>query len=441
VWMCLTAILLGCVLGSGPVLAQATTLQSPSPKLLTLQAALDLTLLQNPDLLATQRRLAVTQAERVIADVSPNPVVGLTAEILPSTQQVQVALVSQELELGDKRKARISVAEQALGVTEQEVRLALWQLRSRVREAYTQLAVLEATGRELTRVAALNRRLLEAAERRFKVGDIPQLDILRVQSELAQAENELEANQTRQRVAEAQLNQILGQPLDKKLVLEPIEQVTQFSLKVSKGELPLATLIPAQPAAEPPILGSLVQKAFRARLDFSLQVKQQELARAQVQLAQANQVPNLNLGLGVLVETSNQGSETGVGPTVALNVPLTLFDRNLGQVQRAEADLRYQEAQGQALQARIAVEVTSAYRQFLLAHQQQERFGRVFLANAREIQRLSQLSYERGKSDLTVALLAQTQANRVRQQYFQSLAEYQQAVSALEQAVGLSIDS
>ncbi|WP_287131299.1 TolC family protein [Candidatus Cyanaurora vandensis] len=438
--MRLIAIVLGIALGSGPVLAQANTLLSPPP-VLTLQAALDLTLAQNPDLLTTQRRLGVTQAERVIADVSPSPIVGLSTELLPNQQQYQVALVSQELELGGQRGARIAVAEQSLGVTERELQLTLWQLRSRVRTAYTQLVVAEAAGRELTLVAALNRRLLEVAELRFQVGDIPQLDVIRVQSELALAENEVEANQTRQQVAQALLNQILGQPLDTELTLEPIEQTPQFSLRVSTNGIPLASLLPAPPMTEPVILARLVQQALGARQDFGLLGRQQELARAQIQLAQANRVPNLNLGLGVLVETSNQSGETVVGPTFGFSVPLNFSNQGVGQIQRAEAELRFLSAQEQALQSRIAVEVTTAYRQFLLAHQQQERFAQVFLVNARELQRLSQLSYERGRSDLTTALLAQTQSNRVRQQYLQSLDQYQQSVSALEQAVGLPIES
>ena len=100
------AVTAGCALllaGSG--LAQASTL--------TLEQALKTAFAGNPDLAAAQWEIGIAEGDRKQAGLIPNPEVSWEAEDTRRDSRTTTMMLSQPIELGGKRGARIDVASRA----------------------------------------------------------------------------------------------------------------------------------------------------------------------------------------------------------------------------------------------------------------------------------------------------------------------------------------
>ncbi|MBW4697774.1 MAG: TolC family protein [Aphanocapsa lilacina HA4352-LM1] len=400
-------------------------------QVLELEQAFELALLKSPQATALGRRLAVSEAAVLVAGAVPNPSIGATFESAGAENRSNVPFIEQTFELGGKRDARLAVADGQVALTRVEIAEALRELRAQVRRAYAELLVVRAGFEALQEVAAAGERLAAAAAQRFRLGDIPELDLIRARQELALAQNELQLARSREAAARIQLNTLIGRAPEAALT---VPTVAQFSLRVENDSLLPSDNLPSNERERK--LRDLIALALANRADLQVLGGQMALAGAERRLAEAERAPDLRVGAGPRLSFDET---LQVGAAAAVNVSLPLWYAQQGQIARAEATTRQLETEREVLVARIKAEVESAFVRVLSAREQQQIYEQGLLPTARTVEQTARLAYERGKADLTVAIGAQATGNLTRTRYYQSILEYQTALADLEKAIGIPL--
>src|SRR2546428_3692247 len=285
-----------------------------SRAVLTLEDAVQRAGQHNPTLRAKEREHASTRANEITAGLRPNPTASYTAEQLGSagvSPQHTVAL-SQTIETGGKRRRRIESARAATRVSEFELADVRRQVIAQVKKAFTDVLTAEAA----VRLASENLQGLDEVERlnrlRVEKGEIAELELLRIQTQRFAFERDLADARQAVQVAKIALSTALG----------PGAVAREFDVA---GDLTFRDL-----ALDPQ---DLLQQSLERRADVRAAEAGRAKARADVNLARAN----------AWWDVAPQLQYQRIGPDntfgVGLSIPLRVFDRNQGEIERTRAEV------------------------------------------------------------------------------------------------------
>ena len=150
------------------VVPAATAEQLP----LTLQQALQAAYVRNPDLRAASHAIGIADGVRVEAGVIPNPELSLSTEGTDRRSRVETVEISQTIELGGKRGARIAAAEQERQLAYEAVRGRRAELRADVMAAYLEALTVQERVVLAQSSIEIASRATNAATRRVAAGKI-----------------------------------------------------------------------------------------------------------------------------------------------------------------------------------------------------------------------------------------------------------------------------
>jgi cobalt-zinc-cadmium efflux system outer membrane protein len=263
---------------------------------------------------------------------------------------------------------------------------------------------------ELRRLAESAR---DAARARFELGDVPRLDVL--QAELAAAQAAGEADKARGQLAgaRADLNALLGRPLDGPLAV---------SAGLDAGQ------VPPPRAAVQEALGASAELAV---LDLGLAQQ-----KAQVELARAEAVPDVTAAAGV---THYAPPDFLWGWRASVNLALPVFTRGRAQARLEQATLARLQAERDARAARLRGEVFSAAANAEVQRQAYLRYRDEILPRAAEVERMAEDSYRSGQTNLAALLQSLQSVHDLRLQAVQAGIDYQNALADLERAMGVAL--
>lgn len=225
---------------------------------------------------------------------------------------------------------------------------------------------------------------LRRVEARRDAGLATEADVLAVKVHLAEAR----ARQTQaigmERTARAQLNELIGAPLDASYVLVPGEPV---ELATTDG-------------------GALEREALAARPEAKLASLQVQGAEAQLGMARASWLPQVGFQSAWEFNGNSFGDRASswvLGAEVRVNVFRGGADR--GRMGEARAALRRQQRERERAEQRVRLDVVTA-RTALEAARARAAVGREARAQAAESQRIVRDRYEAGLEDVTSLLRA-----------------------------------
>ena len=151
-------------------------------------------------------------------------------------------------------------------------------------------------------------------------------------------------------------------------------------------------------------------------------------ARAAVDAARVEGVPNVTAQASVIYDTLEEQTLAGI----EVGVPLTIFDRNRGAVMQASAEVlaaqRELERVEQDLQRRLA----KAFSRYAAARRQVDSYTREILPTASESLDLVNRAYEAGEVDYGRVLLAQRRYFDATLAWLDALEEAWQAAIQIE---------
>ncbi|UVW30515.1 TolC family protein [Massilia sp. H6] len=388
-----------------PVLPGATQQSSMATSApLTLEQAVAKALAANPTLRAAALDVAIAEGARRQAGVFRNPEVSFVREGTQRGTRTQTVQLSQVLELGGKRSARIRLAERERSLAEGNLGVARTDLRADVTTAY--FDALGAQERLQVAQASLDvaSKAAYAAERRVAAGRVSPVEQDRAGVAQATARLELAQAQSELSIAMLTLAAYWGE-----------------TIAVSQ---PLA--IPALDLALPPALDEL-----QRRLDASPQMRrsrlQLEREEAQVGLDRSQRMPDVTLMVGRQKDDEIGRSQTVLG----VSLPIPLFNRNQGSLQASLSRAEKARTELEAERLRLHQSLTTAYQRAQLSREQVRTMREDVLPRAQRVFDAAVTGFEAGKFSFLDVLDAQRTLLQIRTQYIQALYDRYRAVAHL----------
>jgi multidrug efflux system outer membrane protein len=384
---------------------------------------------RNTSLQAAAARLAQARALQQQAQAERRPVIDVAAGAArqtqpllgdqPSTQGSLAGRLSWEVDLSG-RLARAADAA-ALDTQAQEALLHSTRLavQAAVAQSYLALRALEAERAIVADTVEAHRGTLHLTERRLAAGDVAELDLERVRSELAATESDALALERQRRLLEHALAQLLGEP-PSGFELQPGEGIDALRLPVIPAGVP-ATVLARRP-------------------DVAAAQRRLLAAQARVGVAQAAWFPSLALTTSAGTASPDLGdllrwSSRAWGLGALLSLPVFDGGRREAGVAQARADFDTAAA-GYREQVLVAVrEVEDELASLQLLQSQAAVQERAVAASARATV-LSGARYRNGMIGQLELLDAQRSELRNRRQAVQLRGAQAQATVGLIRALG-----
>lgn len=359
----------------------------PLPSTLSLAQALEEAEARSPAIIAARARVEAAQARIRQSGVRSNPELSLEVENFLGTGELSgvrgteaTLSVSQRLDWGGRRRARITATEAELTVQELQLAIARADLARSVREQFARAI----TARERLRVAVQSesaaRELARVAGVLVEAGRDPPLRAVRARSAAAQAAADLQAARAQEQASRATLTALFG-------VSEPIAGVDGAAIQLQST----------------PVVA-----------DQSLEVRlaEAERARAETEVGQQVASARLDPAVGLGVRYVNQtGDAALVG---GVSVPLPIFDKNQGNIAAARANVRAAEASLAGARVSARAQATNAQVGLESARARVAALEGAAIPEAAEAVRLTELSYREGRASL-LELLDAREAYRTAQ--------------------------
>ncbi len=393
---------------AGPAVAPPAADRSGRLIVASPEQAVSLALTRAPILRSAEAGRQAARGDRVTAGLRPNPDVSFNAENVGGSGSYRgiasletTYALSQRIETGGKRQARIAAADRAVALTGLDAEALRLDL---AREAHRAMAGAVAAGRaaEIARERVrLADEVLRATRARVEAGReaFPQQRRAEVARETAAVF--LERSEREAAVALRTLSVVLATP-----------EIEVLPARSAWFDDPGPRPDPARAAPAPP--GQL----DRARLDALIDQR-----RAELDLQRRNAIPDVTLGAG-LRRYREAGGDTAF--VLGLSVPLPVFDRNQGNILRAGAELTRAEAEAEHGRLYLDAALADAERRLDQAWRAADSLRRIVLPAAAEAAAAAREGYAAGKFSLLEVLDAQRALSDAGEQRNAALLEVQQ---------------
>lgn len=398
----------------------ATELREPAG-VLTLEDALAVVLLRNPELEEFSWQVRAAEARVLQAGLRPNPDASVRVEDVLGTggfrggRQAQVTLeLGQLVELGGKRSARIGAADRARDLASREYEVKRVEVLAEVTRRFIELLARQ-DGLSLARANLdLGEATLRDVRRRVGAGADSPLQEKKATTALARARIVAEHAEHQMRVARRELAAMWG------------SAAAEFER--AEGDLFARRTVPPY-------------EDLDVRLDTSPSIvrglSERELRAAEIRLAETKKVPNITLGGGVR-RLEGPGDQALV---FGLSMPLPVSDRNQGGIEEARALLGKAEGAARAAEVRLRSLLFGLHQELLHAATALDSQEREILPGAEESLELSRKGFAEGRfSYLELADAART-FGEVKQERIETAAEYHRFVLEIERLLGGPIEA
>ena len=288
-------------------------------------------------------------------------------------------------------------------------------LAASVTSAYGRVLVAAAAGQSAAAAAETARADRELAGNRRDAGLVTDADVLQLDVHLSRTRERQIRADSDERIARAQLNQLMGEPLGE-----------DFALDRS----------PAAAAIDAIDLASLEAEALRNRPDLKVAALQEELAGAAETAARAAFLPRVSAQGGWEWNGgawNTRASSWVVGAVARINVFHGFADKARLAEAREQATRRSLEREKAETAARLDVHIAVAR---LAAARASEAVGRAAVDQARESQRIIRDRYESGLTDVASLLRAAEALVQAETQRTAAQVALVTETAALERTVG-----
>jgi len=407
--------------------AQAVPAAAPSPEKLTIDQAVAEALEKNLGLLAERANISIADARLITARLRPNPVLSAGGDHLallntkfteyngagPSEYNLRTDFL---VERGGKRRLRIEVAENARSAVELDFLNTTRSVILNVQEAFVEgLLAKESLLLARQNLESLN-QIVEINTARLKAGDIAEVELARSRLAALQFETTVRQQELKVRIALTRLQTQLSRP----------RYVSSFDIA---GDLRRDETVPS--------VEEIQKLARESRPDLRALQRELERARSEIQLQLAQGRVDYTFGTEYRRQQGVNGMSNSLG--LFLSIPLPVYNRNQGEIERARQEERQIQFRIRALDSMIAGEVETAYQQFLTARSLLESIAGRMLSQAHIVREVTEYSYRRGEATLLEFLDAQRAFNDTMQGHNEARAEYARSLYLLDAVSGKAV--
>jgi cobalt-zinc-cadmium efflux system outer membrane protein len=421
----MSAIIIMLILSASRIQAQEPEI----PRRLTLEDAVRLAVARNPSLLAAKDEIRALEGDAVAASKRPNPALSLEMEDYPIrahpgpffSNQEMTLRIDYEIERGGQRQLRTKAAGQAVEaqrlVYKDRIRLAELEVERAFARAILAKSNLEASQSlfdQTEKMISLNRV-------RFEQGEISALELNRSEVEKLRFQDDLFQADLMLRNAKSSLLALLNatdlsQDID-------IAGTLQVTAQMSETGMP-----PPVPLAE------LIRIALERRPDKAARIEEKSRADTESLLQRALRSPNFTVGGGYKRSSEDNSYTFGI------TIPLKVFNRNEGEIIRADAEQRRAASLVAAVRKDIELEVQQAYNAVEINRQRSEYIRTQHMKKAEEAGRVTFASYRLGGATLIDYLDAQRSYRDTLRIYNQALFDERVSLYELASSIGMGVE-
>jgi cobalt-zinc-cadmium efflux system outer membrane protein len=415
--------------GAAPIstVPAASAAPEPLPRTrveLSLAQAVERFRQENLRLAAARYEINASRADIIAAGLLPNPRLALSGgwrihgESDSADQQYSV-LLAQSLPIWGRLGASKEAARLSASATERGFAAEGWQLLGEVRRAY--LALQLAAGHQGVLKAGLGdlERVQHVLEARTAAGANPAYDRVRL---------EVERGSLRARLAQAEV--------------EVSDAGSQLAAAMggtpTPGELIAADAL-VEPISDNRNATELVRWAFEHRQEIAAMRLETGAAEARLKAARKRFIPEPELGIGYAHWRGIPGlpaSSSGGGLLASASIPLPLFDRGQGTIERHVEQARATRVHERDLRNTVEREVEHAARTLRITTAAYRAFREEGSHNAESVRRIAEITYREGRGTILELLDAYSSYLRVEEQALELRGAALFAAVELEQAVG-----
>ncbi len=409
--------------------ATGSSVRTAWPAELDLETVVSIALQSHPQIHAANLELPKARARLVTAETNPhNPDLGLDfsrAAPFGGVDDYSIRLeLSQTFQLAGQRARRIAVAEAEIDRARAASADARRQLRIEATSRFFEVLYLLERGKISSEGIAIARRLVEAAEARWKAKLVPELEVGLVRMEHLRIQIELDLILQAIQSAKTRLAALMGDP-----------GRTDFEIKGDLG-----------PGSPLPEVGPLVELAFRSRQDLQAARAQVRIHSEQARLVEAEAQPNLTAGIflereGAFIDTRS-GTLSDRDNIVGLSFSIPLPFRNLrrGEALEAMVDQRRAEFEVQALVLGIRRDVEVSVARLRSLRRVEGSYDQDLVPLASKNLAGQERAFAAGETGTLQVLKAREDLLRVRAARLDLRFEARAALAELEAAVGVGAE-
>lgn len=394
--------------------------QTPGGRLVTLDEAIRLAVLNSPTLKAARTQIDQNRAQEITANLRPNPTLSGDSQFVPIFHPSQLGQDLEQFDIGlgylfergRKRQNRLQAARDATAVTESQIADNERTLTFNVAQAFINALLANSTLDFAEQDLKSFQQTVDISEQRYKAGDISEGDYLKIKLQLLQFQTDVSSARVARVQALATLRQLVGYAA----LPHDFDVAGDLDYQPLHGNLE-----------------DLQAAALSERPDLKAARLGVKAAQSQISLAKANGKQDVNVTLNY---THVAGTDTNSSASFFLGVPLPIFDRNQGEIARTKYALTQAELTEKANEDAVMTDVQNAYESVKTNGEVVQLYTSGYLKQAQDSRDISEYAYKGGAATLLDYLDAERSYRSTQLAYRNSLAAYMLSLEQLRQAVG-----
>jgi cobalt-zinc-cadmium efflux system outer membrane protein len=403
---------------------------------MTLQQAFAETLRADPKLRSAMEGIQQAQGDLLTSSLLPNPTLAINGVYLPVRTFTQAApggppeldvIASWPIDwfLFGKRAAAVANARLGVQVSNADYCDQVRQRLANTAAAFFDVLQAQAMLEESREALASLKRTEDITRQGVKLGGLGSIDFDRIRLSVLDAERDVRTREATLATNKAQLRAAIGRGL------------SAPGFEVS-GSLGVAT-----PAA-PPAVAEAVELAEQNRPDIiSLRTKVAQ-ARSSIRVEKTKAFPSVTPSLGTIRQYESIGGTPPGTPdassyTATLSVSVPLFDRNQGNIRKAESAMSQACFDLEAQLVAAHAEIAQAVAEFQAARNDVAAIGPEQLRSARSVLERTQAAYRAGGKTLLEVLDAERAYCETHCTYITAQSQYWHSLYKLNAAMGKEV--
>ncbi|KKO49175.1 hypothetical protein VT06_07995 [Arsukibacterium sp. MJ3] len=382
---------------------------------LTLAQALQRTLQHDINLLTFPYQFRMAEAEEVQATITPNPELDVTLENVLGTGEnralasAELTLsLSQQIELGQKRQRRLTLAQHHSQLQRDNYQLARLDALAATSLQYLQLLRLQRLQTWANDKIAREQALLSTAEGRSKTGNLLDADISRIRLRLVRSQIELAD---------------ITQAIESRRYRLAARWQAAPDFTVVAGDISILPMLPALSALQTQLQHNpaLQRYATLARI-----------AQSQLRLTEANSKADIRFSAGVRRNEASNDNAVVFG----FSMPLTLSDPNQGRRQAEATEQALLLRQQQHARTELSLLIQQQWLNLEQLRGTVHAVNNLLLPEAKQLRQASLRSYQQGQLDLLSLLSAEEELAQAERDVIESQSRFHLTLLELEQLTG-----
>ena len=399
------------------------------PSRLALEEAIRLAADRDPSLAASKSAIEASEGDRIAANKRPNPAFSLQFEDLPISAhpgsffhvQEITSRIDYEIETGGRRRLRTEAASQAAAAQKLSYEDRKRLMRMETERTFFQTILAQTNLEASTWILDQVERTLFLNRIRYQQGDIAALDLNRIEVEKLKFQDDVFQADLALRNAKSSLLALLNASD----LSREVEVIGSLAVDNQNPE-------PGLPPRAP--LDELVRIAGKQRPDLAARILEQKRADTEARLQRAARSPNITVSGGYKRNLTDSTVVFGVA------IPLKIFNRNEGEIIRADAEKARASNVVAAMERDVRLDVQKAYNAVEINRQRVHYIRTQQLKRAEEVSQVTLQSYNLGGATLVDYLDAQRTYRDALRIYNQALFDERISLYELSSSIALGVE-